>query len=164
MQRYVWHYFHNDSTGRTLFTRIDERQIAVVLPNVITNTENNVVLAVNEKDQRTLVAFDGLMLSGSPKRKGACILKIPLGTLQVPKGQFYAPEDNVLGVAPYTMKVTTDVKEVVTLEVYRYFLLLRAGTFVFAGYDAKNLAPRYLIAIVHKGGKHGEWIEWLVGG
>lgn len=164
MERYVWHYLHNSSTGRTLLERIDAQQVRVVLPNVITSTEERFVLPVNEQDQRTLVAFDGYLLAGSPKRKGACILQAPAGTLQVPKGQFYAPENGVLGTAPYVTTFTPDIRPVVLLEMYRYFLLLRAGTFVFAGYDATNLAPRYLVARVHKGGSHGEWVGWLVGG
>lgn len=111
-----------------------------------------------------LVAFDGYLLAGSPRRKGACILQAPAGTLQVPKGQFYAPENDVLGAAPYVTKFTQEVRPVVLLEMYRHFLLLRAGTFVFAGYDATNLAPRYLIARVRKGRNRGDRVEWLVGG
>ena len=60
---------------------------------------------MNEKDQRTLVAFDGLLLAGSPKRKGACIVRVPIGVIEVPKGQFYAPESEVLGVAPYVISI-----------------------------------------------------------
>ena len=133
------------------------------MPNVIIGTTDRFILPMNEKDQRTLVAFDGLLLAGSPKRKGACIVRVPIGVIEVPEGQFYAPESEVLGVAPYVISIR-EQKEFAHLDIYRYFLLLRAGTFVFAGYDAKNLAPRYLIAIVHKGGNRGEWVEWLVGG
>lgn len=164
MQRYVWHYLHNSSTGCTPIERVDTKQVRVVLPNVITGTEDQFVLAVNEQDQRTLVAFDGYLLAGSPKRKGACILQTPAGILRVPKGQFYAPEDDTLGVAPYVITTTREGRSIVLLEMYRHFLLLRVGTFVFAGYDATNLAPRYLIARIHKGGSRGEWVEWLVGG
>lgn len=64
----------------------------------------------------------------------------------------------------YVTRYIAEGKESASLEMYRHFLLLRAGTFVFAGYDATNLAPRYLIARVHKGGNRGEWVEWLVGG
>ena len=196
-QRYVWHYLHNSSTGRTALTRIDERQVRVDLPNEITGAIDRYVLSMHEKDQRTLVAFDGLLLAGSPKRKGACIARVSVGVIEIPKGQFYAPERGVIGVAPYVatkriggkkigrhlkgmiaymgnflnrLRAKSDVRyiaqgnEATTLAVHRHFLLLRAGTFVFAGYDAKNLAPRYLIAIVHKGGNRGERVEWLVGG
>lgn len=104
-QRHVWHYLHNSSTGRTLLDRIDTQQVRVVLPNIITGGEEQYVLPVNERDQRTLVAFDGHLLAGSPKRKGACILQAPAGTLQVPKGQFYAPEGDELGIAPYVLQL-----------------------------------------------------------
>lgn len=195
-QRYVWHYLHNSSAGRAPLERIAVQRVQVPLPDVITGAENQYVLAVNEQDQRTLVAFDGYLLAGSPKRKGACIFQAPAGILQIPKGQFYTPESDVLGIAPYVTtarvggggrirrrisawvlnalnrfrarplatRYIAEGQESVALEIYRYFLLLRAGTFVFAGYDAKNLAPRYLVARVHKGGSRGEWVDWLVGG
>ena len=161
MQRYCWHYLYNSSTGRTQLERMDTRQVSLKLPNFITDTEEEYLFAFDERDQRTLVAFDGYLLTGSPNRKGACICRIPIGTLQVPQGQFYSPKKDELGVPPYKHLVGG---KIVALEIYRYFLLLRAGTFVFAGYDSTNLSPRYLIALVRKGGKQGEYVEWLVGG
>ena len=123
MERYVWHYFHNSSASRTSLERVDGQRVRVVLPNVITGAESQFELAVNEQDQRTLVAFDGYLLAGSPKRKGVWILKTPAGILQVPKGRFYAPKNDVLGIAPYAIKTTAAGREVATLEMYRYFLL-----------------------------------------
>ena len=160
MQRYCWHYLYNSSTGRTPFER-DDGHIYLTLPNVINKTEDQYVFTLDERDQRTLVAFDGYLLAGSPNRKGACIFREMIGVIQVPRGQFYMPKSDELGVAPYKYLVGG---KIVALEIYRYFLLLRAGTFVFAGYDSTNLSPRYLIALVRKGGKQGEYVEWLVGG
>ena len=162
MQRYCWHYLHNSSAGRTPLERINGSHVSLVLPDVIREEESRYSLPIDKRDQRTLVAFDGYLLSGSHNRKGACILQTPLGTIQVPIGQFYKPQqyDN-LGVPPYEYLFGG---KIATLEIFRCFLLLRAGTFVFAGYDATNLSPRYLIALVRKGGKKGEYVEWLVGG
>ncbi len=165
MERYVWHYLHNASLGCSPVTRIDSGHVGVVLENVISGVGEYYALPFDERDRRTLVAFDGYLLAGSANRKGARILDpLPVGTLEIPKGQFFAPASDELGIAPYRIRTSLQRKEFVSLEIYRHFLLLRAGTFVFAGYDAKNLAPRYLIALVRKGGKRGEWVEWLVGG
>ena len=164
MERYCWHRFHNASTGRTLLDRIDAGFVSMTLPNIITGIKKQYVFGIDERDQRTLVAFDGYLLAGSPNRKGACIYQTPIGTLEVPKGQFYAPKESELGIPPYQY---SSEGKIVSLEIHRYFLLLRAGTFVFAGYDSTNLSPRYLVAFVRRGGKQGEqgeYVEWLVGG
>ncbi len=68
MERYIWHYFHNSSAGRTLLAQTDVHKVHVVLPNVITGVEEQFVLSINEQDRQTLVAFDGCLLAGSPKR------------------------------------------------------------------------------------------------
>ena len=161
MQRYCWHYLYNSSTGHTALERMDARQVSLKLPNVINSTEEEYQFAFDERDQRTIVAFDGYLLAGSPNRKGACLCHMPIGTVKVPKGQFFMPKEYELGAPPYQHQFGG---KIVALEIYRYFLLLRAGTFVFAGYDSTNLSPRYLIALVRKGGKQGEYVEWLVGG
>ena len=161
MQRHCWHYLYNSSTGRTPLERTDTKRVLVELPNVIIGIPACYRLSIDERDQRTLVVFDGYLLAGSPKRKGACIFRTPMGIIRVPKGQFYMPKDDELGIPPYKYLLGG---KIVTLEMDRYFLLLREGTFVFAGYDSTNLSPRYLIALVRKGGKQGEYVEWLVGG
>ena len=100
MQRYCWHYLYNSSTGRTALER-DDSHIYLTLPNVINKTEDQYVFTLDERDQRTLVAFDGYLLAGSPNRKGACIFREVIGVIQVPRGQFYMPKSDELGVAPY---------------------------------------------------------------
>lgn len=167
MEQYCWHYLHHASVGRTLLERVNSRQVRCVLPHALTGAEEEYVLNMDERDRRTLVAFDGLLLAGSPRREGECILTADLGMLKVPTGKFLRQRrEGVIGIAPYAMTTVT-----ASLLIHRHFLLLRWGTFVFAAYDNTNLAPRYLVARVSGTSRAGseeeegkDMVEWLVCG
>ena len=168
MERYAWHYLYNSAAGRTLLERSDESHVCVALPNMLDEKiSGKYRFMIDERDQRTFVVFDGYLLAGSPKRKGCCIFHVPIGEIRIPKGQFFVPKGDELGIPPYRYILEGKFVE---LQIYRFFLLLRGGTFVFAGYDPKNLSPRYLISIVHaqrtteEGRIYEEYVEWRVGG
>ena len=166
MERCIWHYLYNAAAGCIRLERTDASHVCVTLPNTLEEISKQYRFMIDERDQRTLVAFDGYLLAGSPKRKGSCIFHVPIGEIKIPKGQFFVPKGDELGIPPYRYILEGKFVE---LKIYRFFLLLRGGTFVFAGYDPKNLSPRYLISIVHaqrteEGRIHEEYVEWRVGG
>jgi len=196
----VWHYLYHSTAGHAPCTRGDGKWITVTLVNSIKGQEESYMLSVDDRDPRVLVAFDGYLLAGSPRRKGTCVSRAFVGTIQVPKGQFYAIKNEELGIPPYIARSSAEEKivrrlhagmgwltdhtvnlwrrvtydraepparakrrDTVLFPIYRYFLLLREGTFVFGSYDDTNMASRYLVAEVNTA-RRGENVEWRVGG
>ncbi len=121
---------------------IDSRQAALKYQEVLTKR-----LSVDERDQRVLVVFDGELLCESIPRNGEHLFACLLGTIKTRTDHLRKPR---FGRPSYRIEEQEE-GEVAVLDVWRMFLLLPAGNFVFQRVrDLHSLGPSYVMGEVRK--------------
>jgi hypothetical protein len=149
------HFLFNSSQGRADTERVSGQHVLVELP-LVTNVPGLFVgvkrqyeIPVDERDKRTLVAFDGHIPWGGLPKKGAVVYAEKLGTFEISAHHVRLRKE--YEELPPPMYVFDNEQKLVQVCMDRYFLLLPQSRTVVRRYTPESLDPRYLIVEVDRG-------------
>lgn len=146
----VHHYLHEQAFGTTVAERIDVNTVRCILGN----SEYN--LSVNERDQCTLVVFDGELLFGGLPRGATVIQSVSLDSIFCPTDAMRKNPEYPCDAVP---KYHKEDKRT-SIEIYRHFLLLLSSTTIVRKFRNKSLSPIYVIINVSVNRKGTRVVEW----
>lgn len=146
----VHHYLHEQAFGTVVAERLDANTVSCILGG----TEYH--LPVNERDQRTLVVFDGELLFGGLPRGATVIQSISLGRISCPSEAMRKKPEYPCEAAPKYHK--EDKKT--GIEIFRHFLLLLSSTTIVRKFRNKSLSPVYVVINISVNNKGTKVVEW----
>ena len=147
-ERYCYHFLHNQSQGKATIHRTSSLVVFIETPD-----REGYTVPLDERDQRVLVCFDGRIPTGSLSC-GAEVARAIFSVLSAPIDNVYKRRDNEYE-EPVTYVISPRNLKKVEVSIYRFFVLLRTGRYVFRVYRPDTLQPRYLIVDVKNG--HAEF-------
>lgn len=150
MDKTVHHYLHEQALGTTIAKRIDASTVICRLG------DRGYRLPVNERDQRTLVVFDGELLFGGLPRSATVIQSNPLHIIS-------CPTEAVRKNPKYFCEAFPKYHEIerrMAIWVNRNFLLLPSCTAIVRKFRNKSLSPIYVIIRVFVNEKGTRVVEW----
>lgn len=148
-----FHYLFENHPGKGDVCRLDEKTVEIEVPNSAGGVTSE-ILPVDRRDQRVLVVVDGELLCESIPKAGDSILSVSIGELKthishLRMARFDTPSYRI-----------EKGKDIARLELFRHFLLLPAGNFVFCRVrDKRSLGPMYVFGEVRKS-EDGPSVVW----
>lgn len=141
-------YLFNSQIGLVPLKRISEREVSGLFPDPFTRQAVDVTIPFHEKDQRTLIVFDGDIPWQGVSRHTDQALSMTFGPTIHSLGQvrkdrpFEEPMPSSL----------SDGEMFRRLMLTRHFLLMPAGSSVMRRYVPENLGGRYSLVTVERDG------------
>lgn len=139
----VHHVLHDKWYGRTKAIRVDEKCIAVCLPD-LHGEEYVHVISMDARDKRTLFVFDGGIPSGGLPKAGVVVRYFQIGQLRT---HFRNIRKSKVGEDQPLFRID-GIEAVIDLK--RNFLLLPHGQLLARTYRSRSFSPRYLFVRVDK--------------
>jgi len=146
----VFHYLFEQQPGVVTAVCLGAKSISFELP-VRKGGSEQIQLPFDERDQRTLVVFDGELLWDCIPKSGDPIVSMKISTLHTPVEHLRTAR---FGEASYSI-VDIAGRKHAKLALFRHALLLPCGNFVVRCFrDIRSFEPKYVLGEVKK--VHGE--------
>ncbi len=150
MDKTVHHYLHEKAFGTTTAKRVDANTV------VCRFGDKEYRIPANERDQRTLVVFDGELLFGGLPRSATVVQSVSLGFISCPaEAMRKSPEYPCEALPKYHKE-----RKKTGIEIFRHFLFLPSCTAIMRKFRNKSLSPIYTIISVFVNEKGTIVVEW----
>jgi len=150
----IFHYLHEQVIGSTRYERIDSQVVECILDRELESYR----LSVDESDKRVLVAFDGELLFGGLPKNAHIVRCQTLGAVACDFASMQKNQDNH---HIYTQAESNyHIGNKVTVDIWRYFILLPNGMAVVRKYKDEDLSPIYVIINVSTNKKEEKFVQW----
>lgn len=151
MDKIIHHYLHEQAAGTVNTKRTDSNSL------ICTFGDAEYHLSVNERDQRSLVAFDGELLFGGLPRSATVVQSVSIENISCPSDTMRKNPEYWCEAFP---RYSRGEKKT-SLNIFRHFLLLPSCTAIVRKFRNKSLSPIYVVIKVFYNDHGTRVVEWL---